>query len=103
MWLVVAFDIPVEPDENKKLYRCLRKLLISNGFSFPQKSLAWRWVKSGNCADRIQKKLYAVSQQKNCNILMFQIPDTALQRTTLIEEGKLVAAPSPPTPWSIIA
>ena len=103
MWLVVAFDIPVEPDENKKAYRSLRKLLISNGFTFFQKSLAWRWVQSGNGADKIQKKLYAVSQNKNCSLLMFLIPDAAFQRTALIEDGRRGKVPLPPTPWNIIS
>lgn len=102
MWLVASFDLPAKNHVDLKHYRQLRKTLIATGFSFVQKSVAWRW-----CADREQcgwfiRRIQKVFPQKG-DILFLQLPDATFETTIQLTDGEICPPPSPPDPWLIFS
>ncbi len=78
MWLIASFDLPSTGHEAAKRYRRLRKVLISSGFSFVQKSVAWRWCENHeHCDGIIAKVLKPLSV--NGDMLFFFDPRLSFQ------------------------
>lgn len=102
MWLIASFDLPSTGHEAAKRYRRLRKVLISSGFSFVQKSVAWRWCENHeHCDGIIAKVLKPLSV--NGDMLFFSIPDSAFRNTMHISGGNVHPPPDVPQPWTIFA
>lgn len=98
MWLIASFDLPAEDRADAKRYRVLRKTMLAAGFSFVQKSVAWRW-----CADREQSKwmidrIRKVIPEKG-NVLFFQMSEAAFGTTVHIADGAAIDLPTPPDLW----
>ena len=100
MWLIVAFDLPLENVSEKKDYRAFRKLLCTLGFVPFQKSLYFRWIKSGK---RVKKIVSEVKLQAPAagDILLLFLPDSTFQRTLHIHNGDLATVPTLPDEWQI--
>lgn len=100
MWIIAAFDLPIEDISEKKAYRKFRKLLLEFGFMPFQKSLFFRWIKSGK---RVERMLSAVKQQAPAagDILFLSLPDSTFQRMLHIRDGHLESLPELPDEWQI--
>lgn len=97
MWMVISYDIP---SQDSGIYRRLRKKLLRAGFSFPQKSLVWKWVRSAEKADCIQKQIQTAAPS---GLLMFwRIPDQVFAGGHCLENGVEKDMPDIPDPWIIV-
>lgn len=96
MWLIVAFDIPVE---DKKGYRSFRKLLIYSGFHMVQKSLYWRWIDSPERVESIRNRLKA--GVKTGHLLLFQCSERSFRKSLQVRDSIPESLPKIPDPWLI--
>ena len=98
MWLVLSYDIP---SGNAKQYRMFRKQLLQAGFSFPQKSLCWRWVHSSGKADSIQKRICAAFTAPG-RLLFWRMPDSVFDAGVCMEDLQEKKMPDTPSPWIVV-
>lgn len=102
MWLVASFDLPAEDTTDAKRYRLLRKTILAAGFSFVQRSVAWRW-----CVDREQSagvvgRIRKAIPQKG-DVLFLQMSDASFGTMIHVTDGESRNPPSPPDPWLIFS
>lgn len=97
MWLVVSYDIP---SEETRTYRKLRKALLKAGFSFPQKSLGWKWVQSGERAESILRSIRFAASTSG-HLLSWRLPDHIFAGGECRENGVPGEMPNIPTPWIV--
>ena len=100
MWVIAAFDLPVENSDARREYREFRKLLLEFGFSPFQKSLFFRWIASEK---RVGSFLAEVRKQAPAegDILLFTLPDSTFQKTLHIRDGVSQTMPILPEEWQI--
>ena len=98
MWLVVSYDIP---SRDARAYRRLRKSLLKAGFSFPQKSLGWKWVRSGDRAESILRNICSAAAASG-HLLSWQIPDQIFAGGQCRENGVPREMPDVPKPWIVV-
>ena len=97
MWLVVSYDIS---SQEARAYRKLRKELQKAGFSFPQKSLGWKWVHSSERAESILRNIRSAAPASG-HLLAWRIPDHVFAEGQCRKNGELVEMPDIPTPWIV--
>ena len=100
MWIIAAFDLPVSDISERREYRKFRKLLLQFGFMPFQRSLFFRWIKSGK---RVKRVLSAIRKQAPAagDILFLPLPDPVFQRMLHIQDGHLLLLPGLPDEWQI--
>lgn len=75
-------------------------VLLRAGFAFPQKSLAWKWVRSAEKADSIQNKIG--DAVPSGHLLSWRIPDQVFAGGRGIENGVEKDMQEIPDPWIIV-
>ena len=97
MWLVVSYDIPAQ---EAKAYRKLRKALVHSGFSFPQKSLGWKWVHSAERAEAVLRNIRSAASASG-HLLSWRLPDHIFADGQCRKNGVFERMPEIPTPWIV--
>lgn len=98
MWLVISYDIP-SPDS--AIYRKIRKIMLKSGFSFPQKSLGWKWIPSAERAEAIRKKICSETGSSG-HLIFWNLPDQVFANGYCRENGVESNMPDIPPPWIIV-
>ena len=83
MWLFVAFDLPVETPEMRKVYRVFRKQLENMGFISWQKSLFFRKCFEPGQTTEFKKKISSISPALG-NILIIAIPPDIMRTSVCL-------------------
>lgn len=74
MKLICMFDLPVETDEQKRVYRQFRKNLIKEGFSMIQYSVYVRTCQNSEHSDRVVSKIQKIVPQ-NGNVRLLSVTE----------------------------
>lgn len=98
---MIAFDLPVGNSDERKIYRSLRKKLLSSGFIPLQKSIFCCWAENGERAEIILNRFRTWTPPCGCMLFM-KITDTQFRDASLIQNGKKVPMPKIPSPWNIL-
>ncbi len=59
MWIIAAFDLPVDTEEARRCYREFRKVLLNDGFMMWQYSIYARHCSSNENADVHERRISA--------------------------------------------
>ena len=86
MRLLCFFDLPMETNQEKRVYRNFRKDLIANGFEMLQFSVYYRTCSNRSFASKFYKKL----SQSNLsgNVRLLAVTEKQFSEMVLIIGGK---------------
>lgn len=101
MWFIIVYDLPMADREEQKNYRELLKFLQRSGFSRQQKSVFCRWVDTVAEAAAFRLRLRK-SVPEFGDLLLLEIPETAMNRSENYRDGIRQPPPRPPDPWMIL-
>ncbi|MEI8244522.1 MAG: CRISPR-associated endonuclease Cas2 [Lentisphaerota bacterium] len=100
MWVIIFFDLPVDPADNRKIYADFRKFILRKGFQAVQKSVYIRWTDSAAAADFCRHDI-----EKNCppcgQLAIFCVTEKNMRATLFFRDGKSENAPEKPEPFFI--
>ncbi|MGT2772122.1 CRISPR-associated endonuclease Cas2 [Streptococcus marimammalium] len=83
MRLLCFFDLPMETNQEKRIYRNFRKELISNGFEMLQFSVYYRTCPNRSFANKYKKKLSNVLLLSG-NVRLLSVTEKQFSEMTLI-------------------
>ncbi|MDO4666303.1 MAG: CRISPR-associated endonuclease Cas2 [Streptococcus sp.] len=87
MRLLCFFDLPMETNQEKRMYRNFRKELIKNGFEMLQFSVYYRICPNRSFANKFYKKLKQ-SNLASGNVRLLSVTEKQFSEMVLIVGGK---------------
>ena len=87
MRLLCFFDLPMETNQEKRVYRNFRKELIQNGFEMLQFSVYFRTCPNRNFANKFYKRL-KLSNLPSGNVRLLAVTEKQFSEMVLIVGGR---------------
>lgn len=89
MILLVAYDLPTQTVEQRRIYRNFRKhVLEDSGFISLQESLYFRWCASAEHGETLQQNVFRQSPREG-KVMAAVLTDSATAKITCICNGEI--------------